>query len=199
MPLSGCPCFCSTCPTLATSWPSRSNGSTPGYFSVAFVPEWRVDERYGSDARKGRAPSSRIWWVCYLPRIQIRPSWISYLIPTHSQDPNYTEDSSLPTNSQSSATDLDTDLDEIVDTQTVTVPLTTCVMIMIGWVTGKNLLAIKSLRALSVPTDHINFIWSIQLYNLSHVSCSVWPPFAVVVTKPNANINLNCSCIHFIH
>lgn len=48
------------------------------------------------------------------------------------QDPNCTDDSSLPTESHSSLTELDTDLDDIVDTQTVTVPLTTCVMIMIG-------------------------------------------------------------------
>lgn len=150
MLLSGCPCFCSTCPTSATSWPSRSNGSTPGYSSVAFVPEWRVGGRFGSDAKSGRAPSNHIWWVW-----SSATSSSTYLIPMVSQDPNYTDDSSVPTISQSSATDLDTDLDEIVDTQTVTVPLTTCVMIMIGWVTEKNLLAIKSLRALSVPSDHI--------------------------------------------
>lgn len=48
------------------------------------------------------------------------------------QDPNCTDDSSLATDSHSSVTEVDTDLEEIMDTQTVTVPLTTCVMIMIG-------------------------------------------------------------------
>lgn len=57
-----------------------------------------------------------------------------YLLPPLTkQDPNCTDDSSLATDSHSSVTEVDTDPDdEIMDTQTVTVPLTTCVMIMIG-------------------------------------------------------------------